>query len=410
MAANIIRTTCCVVGGGPAGIMVGALLARAGVAVIVLEKHADFFRDFRGDTIHPSTLELLSELGLLEGFLELPHQQISRITLDLNGKLVQGPDLSGLPTRCKFVAIAPQWDFLNFMAEYARSFPSFHLMMQSEATRLIQSEGKVTGVMARTPEEEVEIQADLVIAADGRGSILRQQSQLPLMEFGVPIDVLWYRLPKGDHHAADHALGHIANGQMLVTIDRGTYLQCATVIAKGGFAKLQSRGLEAFRGEIVGIAPFLQHSVHELQSWDQVKLLTVQMNRLKQWFLPGLLCIGDAAHAMSPVGGVGVNLAIQDAVATANLLAVKLHERTVTVADLKNVQKRREWPAKMTQRIQTFAHKRLFDPNKGFGQTAIFSPLGRMLLGLAAPLVRRAVARVVGIGIRPEHIEPPHPH
>lgn len=403
--AENLQTNCCIVGGGPAGIMLGCLLARAGIPVIVLEKHADFFRDFRGDTIHPSTLQNLFELGILDQFLKLPHQQISQLILDINGRMVKGPDVSHLPVKCPFIALAPQWDFLNFMADYGHQFPSFQLRMNTQATELIQEHGRVTGVVARTPDGKVRIKADLVVAADGRHSDLRQQTGLALDELGVPIDVLWYRLPRESQAPVEFALGHLAQGKMMVTLNRGDYFQCATVIPKGEFASIQAQGLPAFREVIGTIVPELKQAAEALQSWDQVKLLTVQMNRLRKWWEPGLLLIGDAAHAMSPVGGVGVNLAIQDAVATANLLAEKLKAGTLNDADLAAVQQRREWPAKMTQRMQAFAHRRLFDPRRGFGQTLIFSAPARSLLGLVAPVLRRVIARVVGLGFRPEHVE-----
>lgn len=431
--SGTLRTDCCIVGGGPAGIMLGCLLARAGVSVIVLEKHADFFRDFRGDTIHPSTLQNLHELGILDRFLQLSHQEISQLTLNLNGRTVLGPDLSHLPAKCPFVALAPQWDFLNFMTEYGRQFPSFQLLMQTRATQLIRSGNTVTGVVAssldqsqKAPptspdspdapnphavsgppagEKEIRILADLVVAADGRDSNLRKQSGLPLKELGAPIDVLWYRLPRDAGTETGFALGHLSRGRMMVTLNRGDYFQCATVIPKGEFESIRARGLPAFRANIAATVPELSAAAGALQSWDQVKLLTVQMNRLQKWCLPGLLCVGDAAHAMSPVGGVGVNLAIQDAVATANLLAEKLKSGTASEDDLARVQQRREWPTKMTQRLQAFAHRRLFSPRHGFGQTAIFSFPARLVLKLFAPFLRRLIARIVGIGFRPEHVE-----
>ncbi|HEY1663516.1 MAG TPA: FAD-dependent oxidoreductase [Verrucomicrobiae bacterium] len=399
---NQIKTRCCVVGGGPAGIMLGFLLARAGIQVLVLEKHADFFRDFRGDTIHPSTMELLHELGLLEEFLRLPHQELPRLKLSFDGNIVDGPDCSHLPVRCKFVALMPQWDFLNFLSAHAKKFLSFSLKMKHEVTGLILENDRVVGARVNTDDGPLEIRADFVFGTDGRHSVVRQSAGLELQDFGVPIDVLWFRLPK-PNSATDFLLGRIRNGQMLVTIDRGDYFQIAFVIPKGGFEKIQRDGLENFRKTIVAIVPEFHDAINELDDWNKIKLLTVQINRLRQWHRAGLLCIGDAAHAMSPAGGVGINLAIQDAVATANLLAGKILRDECSTDDLALVQRRREFPVRMTQRIQVFIHRRMFGKNSS--KAISLSWPARTILSLLAPLLRRLGARIVGIGFRPEHIE-----
>lgn len=397
-----IQTRCCVVGGGPAGMMLGFLLARAGIEVLVLEKHADFFRDFRGDTIHPSTMELLHELGLLEEFLRLPHQELPRLKLSIEGRIVDGPDSSHLPARCKFIALMPQWDFLNFLASHAKKLPSFSLKMKSEVAGLIFENEKVAGVRAKTDEGELEVRADLVFGTDGRHSIVRQAAGLELQDFGVPIDVLWFRLPKPSG-SPDFLLARIRNGQMIVTIDRDDYFQVAVVIPKGAFEKIQRDGLETFHKNIAAITPEFCNVVNDLDDWNKIKLLTVQINRLRQWHRMGLLCIGDAAHAMSPAGGVGINLAIQDAVATANLLAEKILRNECTTEDLALVRRRREFPVRLIQRIQIFIHRRMFGKNSG--KAISLSWPARKILALLAPLLRRLGARIIGIGFRPEHIK-----
>ncbi len=401
-APETLAITCCIAGGGPAGMMLGLLLARAGVEVVVLEKHEDFLRDFRGDTVHPSTLEVIAELGLLEAFLALPHQEIRRLKLAVGDREYDGLDFGHLPTRCKLIALMPQWDFLDFLAAHARRYPGFHLRMSTEVTGLIEEAGRVVGARASSAAGgELVVRADLVVAADGRHSTVREHAGLALRSFGVPIDALWYRLPKGGDEPLP-ALGRVRNGRILITIDRGTYFQCGSIIPKGAFEEIRRQGLDAFRAGIVATAPFLRDSVGELESWDQVKLLTVQVNRLPVWHRPGLLCIGDAAHAMSPAGGVGINLAVQDAVATANLLVEALQQRRVTDADLQGVQRRREMPTRRIQAGQVFLHRRMFGPN---GEPFPLSWPTRKLLALLAPLLRRAAARVVGLGFRPEHVQ-----
>lgn len=399
---NEIKTRCCVVGGGPAGMMLGFLLARAGIEVIVIEKHADFFRDFRGDTIHPSTMELLHELGLLKEFLRLPHQELPKLKLSVEGRTVDGPDFSHLPVQCKFIALMPQWDFLNFFAAQAKQLPRFSLKLKTEATGLIFEDEKVVGVRTNTDDGPLEIRADFVFGTDGRHSVVRESAGLALQDFGVPIDVLWFRLAK-PASVPPYLLGRIHDGQMMITLDRADYFQIAMVIPKGGFEKIQHDGFETFRKKIAAIAPEFRNEVNALNDWNQIKLLTVQINRLHRWYRPGLLCIGDAAHAMSPAGGVGINFAIQDAVATANLLAKKILCNECRTEDLALVQRRREFPVRMIQRIQVFVHRRMFGKNSG--KAVSLSWPARKILGLLAPLLRRIGARIIGIGFRPEHIE-----
>jgi len=383
--------------------MLGLLLARAGVEVTVLEKHGDFLRDFRGDTIHPSTLELLHELGMLDEFLRLPHQELRRVKIKFDDEEIAGPDFSHLPTRCKFIAMMPQWDFLNFLTARAKRYPSFRLLMNTEATGLIEEGGRVVGVRAKSEQGELNAYADLVVAADGRSSIVRERAGMEVEDFGVPIDVLWFRVAKTADDT-EPALGRIRNGKMLVTIDRGDYYQCGSIIRKGAFEEIKRRGLESFREEIVSVAPFLRDSVGAIDDWEKVKLLTVQVNRLRQWYRPGLLFIGDAAHAMSPAGGVGINLAIQDAVAAFNLLAEKLRQGNCETADLRRVQQRREWPARMTQDIQVFIHRQMFGSRSDPERALSIPWAARALLWLLTPVLRRVAARVVGIGFRAEHI------
>jgi 2-polyprenyl-6-methoxyphenol hydroxylase-like FAD-dependent oxidoreductase len=397
-----LNTRCCVAGGGPAGMIAGFLLARAGVDVVVLEKHSDFLRDFRGDTIHPSTLELMYELGILDEFLRRPHQKLGEIGGQIGDVSVTIADLSHLPTHCKFVALMPQWEFLNFIAEKAKAYPQFHLRMESEVTDLIEENGRIAGVRVQTSRGSFEVRADLTLGTDGRHSIVRAKAELEVIDLGAPIDVLWMRLPRlaGD---PNETLGRFRPGKILVTINRGDYWQCAYVIPKGGIDLIQQRGLVAFRDDIAEIAPFLRERTDELKDWDDIKLLTVSVNRLRQWWRSGLLCLGDAAHAMSPVGGVGINLAIQDAVAAANILAPALLRGPVSDGQLRQVQERREFPTRMTQRLQVFAHKNLLAPALSNKAQIQRLPLPLWLLQ-QFPMLRRIPARVIGLGFRPEHV------
>ncbi|HEY1748595.1 MAG TPA: FAD-dependent oxidoreductase [Xanthobacteraceae bacterium] len=399
-----ITTTCCITGGGPAGVMLGFLLARAGVPVVILEKHADFFRDFRGDTIHPSTLELMHELGLLDRFLQLPHQKLERLTMQFGDEHLRMVDLTHLPTHCKYIALMPQWDFLNFIADCGRRYPCFDLRMQTEATDLIEDNGRVVGVRASSAGTELEIRADLVVAADGRHSTLRARSGLQSDDYGAPMDVLWFRLPRrpGDD---PESFGHIEAGVMMIMLDRGEYWQCAFVIPKGGIERVKAAGLEAFRGRVVAMSPYVADRINELKSWDDIKLLSVAVDRLRQWWRPGLLCIGDAAHAMSPIGGVGVNLAVQDAVAAANRLASPLKTHSLDNKDLQAVQDRRTLPVRFTQFLQLTMQNRIVSRALSGVQQPKPPLLFKVLDAIA--VLRRIPGRLLALGIRPEHIHTP---
>jgi 2-polyprenyl-6-methoxyphenol hydroxylase-like FAD-dependent oxidoreductase len=401
-------TACCIAGGGPAGIVLGFLLARAGIEVLVLEKHADFFRDFRGDTIHPSTFELMYELGLLQDFLRVPHQQLLQIAAAVDDFTVTVGDFSHLPVHCKFVGLMPQWDFLDFIAEKAKAYPQFHLHMESEVTDLLIENNRVAGVRAKTRDGDREFRAHLTVGADGRHSIVRAKAGLEVIDLGAPIDVLWMRVSRLPTDP-EQTLGRFCAGKLLVTLNRGDYWQCAYVIPKDGFAAIQKNGLPAFRRNLETVAPFLQGRTADLKDWSDIKLLSVAVDRLRHWSRSGLLCIGDSAHAMSPIGGVGINLAIQDAVAAANILVPILSTGASADPHLQKVQARREFPTRMTQAVQIFAHKRFIGP-----ALATKTPLKRLPLPLFLlkhfPILRRIPARMVGLGFRPEHIHTPDSH
>jgi 2-polyprenyl-6-methoxyphenol hydroxylase-like FAD-dependent oxidoreductase len=399
------HTRCCIVGGGPAGMMLGYLLGRAGVDTLVLEKHADFFRDFRGDTVHPSTLQVMDELGLIDGFLKLPHQQLQKMDGNFGGDSIRIADLGRLKVKYSFIAFMPQWDFLNFLRESGKQFASLKVMMNADVTELIRSGDAVVGVRANTPEGPVEIRADLTIGCDGRHSIVRQCANLEVEEIGAPMDVLWFRAGKRASET-ESVFARVETGKMLVTFDRGDYWQCAYVIAKGQYDAVKARGLDAFHGDVIGMAPILKSGISDIKSWDDVKLLTVAINRLKRWTLPGLLCIGDAAHAMSPVGGVGVNLAVQDAVATANLLAARLARGCPSEDELDAVRRRREFPVRITQAMQVMVQNNLISVALKPGDRPLKAPLFARLIN-ALPWLQGITARFVGLGVRPEHVHSP---
>ena len=404
MAAERLTTRCAIAGGGPAGMMLGFLLARAGVDVVVLEKHADFLRDFRGDTIHPSTLEVMHELGLLDAFLELPHQKVREIGGIIGDEKIIFADFTHLPTHCGFIAFIPQWDFLDFLADRGKRYPGFKLRMRAEVDDLVWEGDRVAGLQAKLPDGTLEVKADLVVGADGRHSAVRALAGLESEDFGAPMDVLWMRLSKRPGDGAQ-TLGRIQAGRFLVMLDRGDYWQCAYVIPKGGFDALRAQGIEAFREDIVALNPALSDRVSEIGSWDDVKLLTVRVDRLKRWYCRGLICIGDAAHAMSPVGGVGINLAIQDAVAAANILWEPLRERLVSEELLAKVQERRQWPTEMTQAVQLFVQKRVI--SNVLSMTEAPRPPLVLALFNRFPILRRIPARLIGMGFRPEHVHSP---
>jgi len=383
--------------------MLGFLLARAGIELVVLEKHADFLRDFRGDTLHPSTLESMSELGLLEELLKRPHQKVSKVRARIGGEDILLGEMSYLRTRCRFMALMPQWDFLDFLAQQGRRYPTFHLRMQAEVTGLIEENGRIVGIRGSTPAGPVEVRADLVVGADGRNSVVRACSGLPVQEVGTPMDVMWMRLSK---RAEDPDLFVYSDRtKALVLLDRGSYWQCGLPFPKGTAAELRAKGIEALRGNIASLAPFLRDRVGELRDWDDVKLLTVRVDRLRQWYRPGLVCIGDAAHAMSPVGGVGINLAIQDAVAAANVLAGPLLERAVGVGHLARIQRRREFPTRFTQSMQSLIRRQIAGGLGSAGPPKQLPWPVRLLERTTLP--RRARTRFIGVGIRPEHVKTP---
>ena len=401
-SGSSIKVRCCIVGGGPAGMMLGYLLGRAGINVVVLEKHADFFRDFRGDTVHPSTLQVMDELGLIDGFLKLPHQRLQTMDGLFGGTKVRIADLSRLNTKYPFIAFMPQWDFLNFLREAGRRFASLEVLMSTEAVDLIRRGDAIAGVRAMTPDGIVDIEADLTIACDGRHSTVRERAGLRVEEIGAPMDVLWFRASRKPDET-ENLFARIEPGKMMVTFDRGDYWQCAYVIAKGQYDAVKARGLQALLDDVVRMAPVLRQGITDVKSFDDVKLLTVAINRLGHWTQSGLLCIGDAAHAMSPVGGVGVNLAVQDAVATANLLADKLTRGCPSEDELDAVRRRREFPVKMTQAMQVIVQNHIISGALQGGDRPLKVPLPLRLIS-AWPWLQGIPARFLATGVRPEHV------
>ncbi len=401
--ARAVSTTCCIAGGGPAGMMLGLLLARAGIDVVVLEKHADFLRDFRGDTIHPSTLQVMQELGLLDELLKLPHNKVSKLGVQVGTTPIAFADFSFLPPRHNFIALMPQWDFLDFLADKARAYPNFKLIMRADVVDLIEDGGRIVGVRATTPDGPLEVRARLTVGCDGRKSTVRAKARLEVEDIGAPIDVFWMRVSRrpGDPPTG----GRIDAGSFFAVLDRGDYFQLAYVIPKDAAERVMQAGLPAFRQMVAKALPFLADRVDELKTWDDVKLLSVSIDRLRSWYRPGLLCIGDAAHAMSPVGGVGINLAIQDAVATANLLWKPLKDGTLTSYDLARVQHRRTFPTRVTQRLQVLAQNRIVQPV--LASTQPLTPPWILRLFNRLPLLQRIPARIVGVGVRPEHVQSP---
>ncbi|CAN5138329.1 FAD-dependent oxidoreductase [soil metagenome] len=404
-AAKTLDIDCCIVGGGPAGVMVGFLLARAGIQVAVLEKHGDFLRDFRGDTVHPSTLQAMADLGLLDAFLKLPHTELARLSGEFGGTLVRLVDFSHLPTAARFIALMPQWDFLDFLVGQARKFAAFRLLMHTRAIALIETGARVSGVRAETPDGPLEVRARLVIAADGRGSILRDQAGFAVTDLGAPMDVLWMRLSRRPGDSAEAPLGRVSAGRMFIMIPREGYFQCGYVAAKGSFGAIQAAGIEAFRRDVALAGPAIADRVDELASFDEVHLLTVTVDRLERWSRPGLLCLGDAAHAMSPVGGVGINLAVQDAIAAANLLHDAFGGSDAALdARLDGVRVRRLPAVKAMQALQVFVQNRII--GAALDGRPLKAPAALKLFNLI-PLLRRLPARVIGLGFRMERVTSP---
>jgi 2-polyprenyl-6-methoxyphenol hydroxylase-like FAD-dependent oxidoreductase len=401
--AGSVRAACCVAGGGPAGMVLGLLLARAGVEVVVLEKHADFLRDFRGDTIHPSTLEVMDELGLLDDLLKLPHNKVSRLGVQVGDTSINFADFTWLPPRYAFIALMPQWDFLDFLADEARKYPNFKLITQANVTDLVEERGRIIGVRATTPEGPLEVRAKLTVGCDGRKSTVRAKAGLEVEDIGAPIDVFWMRVSRRPDDPPSG--GRLNAGSFFAMLDRGDYFQLAYVIPKDTAERIREQGLPAFREIIAKALPFLADRVDELKTWDDVKLLTVAVDRLRTWYRPGLLCIGDAAHAMSPIGGVGINLAIQDAVAAANILWKPLKDGTLTTFDLAKVQHRRTFPTRVTQRLQVLAQNRIVQPVLNANQP-LQAPAAVGLFN-KLPILQRIPARIVGVGVRPEHVKSP---
>ena len=396
-----IETGCAIAGGGPAGLMLGCLLARAGIDTVVLEKHGDFLRDFRGDTIHPSTMQVMHELGILADFLRLPHQKVHQLTAQFGAQRLTLASFGGLPVEAPYIAMMPQWDFLDFLATRARAYPNFRILMPMEARGLIRTGERVTGVVANGPGGTVEVRAPLVVAADGRGSTLRDAAGLELTDLGAPMDVLWFRLSRKETDTPE-TQARFDVGRIFIMLNRGDYWQCAYVIPKGANERVRSAGLPAFRAGLAALLPFDASRAEEIADWEQAKLLTVQVNRLEKWWLPGFICIGDAAHAMSPVGGVGVNLAVQDAVAAANRLVGPLRSGMVGDTDLAAIQSRREWPTKATQWLQVLVQQRIIETTLA-GTREIRPPTALRIL-TSVPFLRRLPARLIGLGLRPEHV------
>ena len=405
-----ITTRCCIAGGGPAGIMLGYLLARAGVDVVVVEKWPDFFRDFRGDTIHPSTMEILNELGLLHEFLTLPHNETRQVLAHIGGREVQIADFDLLKAVAPFIGFIPQWDFLKFLSAHAAKFPNFHLMMDVEALDVIEENGKVAGIRARNNGKDglqndgpvFEIRSEVVVGADGRHLTIREKTKLEVQDLGAPIDVLWFRLNR-TNDGTKQSFGYVNDGKFMILLDRDTYWQIAFVIQKGAFDGIKAKGMEQFRKDINALVPDATLDTSELKDWDQVKMLSVAVDHLTTWYREGVVCIGDSAHAMSPVGGVGINLAIQDAVAAANILAPAFRAGVPGIAEFARIQKRRELPTRLIQRMQIFLHKHIVEPvlhSKGQAKVPFI-----LWLVDKVSFLQWIPARIIGIGFRPEHVE-----